>query len=188
MNKRSFIKYFIYVFTYGVIGTILTFSIVAPLTYVANSNKMFYYSYFDEKLLHPQNGNSHEVHGNAPKNGHEANLVNSTLPLTPEKEHTAEISQKAINETSPVQETANENDPYLMDLSIKDILLFSSVISSSDAIAALAFISEDKDPKLFAILFGEGVVNDAVCIVIYKIMREFIDSGEGKIFNDFFNF
>ena len=72
-------------------------------------------------------------------------------------------------------------DPYLLDLSFKDILLFSAVISSSDAIAALAFINEEKDRKLFTILFGEGVTNDAVCIVIYKIMRDFIDSGEGKI-------
>ena len=41
----------------------------------------------------------------------------------------------------------------------------------------MTFISEDKEPKLFAILFGEGVVNDAVCIVLYRILREFTLSG-----------
>ena len=177
MNRRSFLKYFMYVFTYGVIGTILTFCIVAPLTYIANSNQMFYYSYFDQKLSQPH-GETKEIHG---KTEHARVLVsNNTLPLTPEKEHS--LVKAENNQTNPISENQIEEDPYLMDLSVKEILLFSSVISSSDTIAALAFISEDKDPKLFAILFGEGVVNDAVCIVIYKIMREFLNSGEGNYY------
>ena len=40
------------------------------------------------------------------------------------------------------------------------------------------FIHEDTEPKLFIILFGEGVVNDAVCIVLYRILREFTLSGK----------
>ena len=28
-------------------------------------------------------------------------------------------------------------------------------------------------PKLFSILFGEGVLNDAVCIVLYNILLHF---------------
>ena len=51
-----------------------------------------------------------------------------------------------------------------------DALSFAAVISATDAVAALTFIHEDTEPKLFSILFGEGVVNDAVCIVIYNFL------------------
>jgi hypothetical protein len=61
-----------------------------------------------------------------------------------------------------------------------EILLFASVISATDAVAALAFVKEESDPKLFPILFGEGVVNDAVCIVLYQIIKSFLASGESK--------
>lgn len=64
-------------------------------------------------------------------------------------------------------------------------MLFSSVISATDSVAALTFIKEETEPKLFAILFGEGVINDAVCIVLYTIIREFMNSGEGKKFNNY---
>lgn len=61
-----------------------------------------------------------------------------------------------------------------------EILLFASVISATDAVAALAFVKEESDPKLFPILFGEGVVNDAVCIVLYQIIKTFLASGQRK--------
>lgn len=58
-----------------------------------------------------------------------------------------------------------------LDLNIIEILAFSAIISATDTVAPLTFIKEDKKPKLFAILFGEGVLNDAVCIVLYKIIN-----------------
>ena len=59
------------------------------------------------------------------------------------------------------------------NLSLKQILLFSSVIASTDTVAALTFINDEDQPKLFSILFGEGVLNDAVCIVLYRIIKGF---------------
>jgi NhaP-type Na+/H+ or K+/H+ antiporter len=67
--------------------------------------------------------------------------------------------------------------PILLDFTMMDALSFAAVISATDAVAALTFIHEDTEPKLFAILFGEGVVNDAVCIVIYKILTDFQRGG-----------
>ena len=67
---------------------------------------------------------------------------------------------------------------YPFNLDNKLILLFASVIASTDTVAAMTFIKEDQMPKLFSILFGEGVVNDAVCIVIYDIIKKFSESGE----------
>ena len=45
-------------------------------------------------------------------------------------------------------------------MSILNDLKFVAVISTTDAVA-LTFIHEDTKPKLFSILFGEGVINDA---------------------------
>ena len=64
-------------------------------------------------------------------------------------------------------------DSVPIKLSLKEILLFSSVIVATDTVAALTFVKEEGDPKLFSIMFGEGVLNDAVCIVIYRIIKTF---------------
>jgi NhaP-type Na+/H+ or K+/H+ antiporter len=70
------------------------------------------------------------------------------------------------------------HDEYILNFSLREILLFSSVIAATDTVAALTFIKEENEPKLFAILFGEGVINDAVCIVLYGIIRDFTASNE----------
>lgn len=91
------------------------------------------------------------------------------------------ITTHGENTTSNHSETKENSvpiDPSQLIFSTKEILLFASVISATDAVAALAFIKEDSDPKLFPILFGEGVVNDAVCIVLYQIIKGFLDSGQ----------
>lgn len=63
--------------------------------------------------------------------------------------------------------------------SINDILLFAAVISATDTIAALTFIKEESNPKLCSILFGEGVVNDAIAIVLYRIILSFNKTKQG---------
>ena len=42
----------------------------------------------------------------------------------------------------------------------------------------MTFIHEDIEPKLFSILFGEGIINDVVYKVIYNIIKKFSESGE----------
>jgi NhaP-type Na+/H+ or K+/H+ antiporter len=116
MRKRSFFKYFFYIFIFGVIGTIITFGIVAPLTYVANSWKLFGLTFQSQTL----------------------------------------------------------------NFSIREILLFSSIIVSTDTVGALTFVKESDEPKLFSILFGEGIINDAVCIVLYRIIKSFNFQNEGN--------
>ena len=76
-------------------------------------------------------------------------------------------------------ELFSEYSGSLINLSLKEILMFASVISATDTIAALTFVKEVTDPKLFAILFGEGVVNDAVCIVLFNIINDFTITKEG---------
>lgn len=66
-----------------------------------------------------------------------------------------------------------------LNFSMKEIFLFASVISATDTVAALTFVKENMEPKLFAVLFGEGVLNDAVCIVLYRIIKTFKHIDEG---------
>ena len=103
LKKRAFFKYFFYIITFGIFGTVISFLIVSGLIYFSNSLKFF--------------------------------------------------------------------SPFNLDSKL--ILLFSSVIASTDTVAAMTFIKEDEMPKLFSILFGEGVLNDAVCIVLYRILLNF---------------
>ena len=56
---------------------------------------------------------------------------------------------------------------------MKDILLFSSVISATDTVSSLAFISQKEQNKLFEVLLGEGIMNDSLSIVMYQIITRF---------------
>ena len=131
LKRKGFYKYLLYIISYGLIGTIINFGLVAPITYLFSSNNMFYVSHLGDKFdaLKAENPN---------------------------------IFNEPIN------------------FSIKEVLLYAAVISATDSVAALTFINEDNDPKLFPILFGEGVINDAVCIVLYKVVLRKLTSDERK--------
>jgi len=50
---------------------------------------------------------------------------------------------------------------------------YSATISATDSVAALTLISPAQYPKLFSIIFGEGMVNDAVAIILFKVVGTF---------------
>ena len=58
------------------------------------------------------------------------------------------------------------------EFSIKDSFAFGSVISATDTVSVLAIFKEmDADENLYAIVFGESVFNDAICIVMYDTVK-----------------
>lgn len=65
-----------------------------------------------------------------------------------------------------------------MDLSTMECLLVSSLLCSSDVIAAISIIKYEEQPKLFSLIFGEGIVNDAVAIILFNTVTEFVSGGE----------
>ena len=206
LKKRQFFKYFTYIFLLGVVGTLIAFTWVAPLTYFFNQFNFFYLSYskYDYSSLIKMGGIPID-----PITKQRLNI--SQLNLTFEENKNTNISSTIMNivmnssftekkfiqdinnntegeEEQKVEETTEEiiNNDFvdlkshpilLLDFSLMDALSFAAVISATDAVAALTFIHEDTEPKLFSILFGEGVVNDAVCIVIYKILTDFQRGG-----------
>ena len=55
------------------------------------------------------------------------------------------------------------------------MIKYSATICASDSVAALTMIKPEKYPKLFAIVFGEGMVNDAVAIILFKVVGDIFD-------------
>lgn len=53
-----------------------------------------------------------------------------------------------------------------------ECLLLASVLASTDTVAVLTLITPDKYEVLNAVLFGEGVVNDAVTILLYQAVEK----------------
>ena len=220
LKKRQFFKYFTYIFLLGVVGTLIAFTWVAPLTYFFNQFNFFYLSYskYDYQSLIKMGGvpidpvtkqrlniselnftsdiyNIYEKGGtisqtdiknkykkfqgdNENDDDNTGNGVpENTNPENPDNPDNPENPENSNEESENSNEVDLKKHPILLDFSMMDALSFAAVISATDAVAALTFIHEDSEPKLFSILFGEGVVNDAVCIVIYKILTDFQRSG-----------
>ena len=56
---------------------------------------------------------------------------------------------------------------FFDSLNLKEVLMLSSVLCATDTVAAMSLIKPDKFPVLNAVLFGEGVINDAVAIILF---------------------
>jgi len=55
-------------------------------------------------------------------------------------------------------------------------LLYGTLISSTDTVATLSvFADVHAPPLLYNLVFGESVLNDAVCVVLFRTLSEFYD-------------
>ena len=48
------------------------------------------------------------------------------------------------------------------------LMLFTSLLCSSDVVAAVSIVDFESQPKLYSCIFGEGVFNDIVSIVLFN--------------------
>ena len=55
-----------------------------------------------------------------------------------------------------------------MKLEFLECLVISSLLCSSDVIAAISIVKYEEQPKLFSIIFGEGIVNDAIALILFQ--------------------
>ncbi|KAI9340664.1 Sodium/hydrogen exchanger family-domain-containing protein [Zopfochytrium polystomum] len=61
-----------------------------------------------------------------------------------------------------------------MEFSLLDCMIFGAVLSSTDPVTIIAIFHQLKvDPKLFAIIFGESILNDSVAIVLFSTLSQF---------------
>jgi NhaP-type Na+/H+ or K+/H+ antiporter len=49
------------------------------------------------------------------------------------------------------------------------VLLLSATLTATDTVSVLAMIKKSKFPKVHTIIFGEGILNDSVAIILFKI-------------------
>ena len=66
------------------------------------------------------------------------------------------------------KEVGNKWEWSHTSLNVRQILLMSSLVCSSDTVAALTIVKYSEQPKLFSLIFGEGILNDAVSIILFK--------------------
>lgn len=52
------------------------------------------------------------------------------------------------------------------------MLLFTALLCSSDVVAAVSIVSYEDQPKLYSCVFGEGVFNDIVSIILFNTVRQ----------------
>ncbi len=56
-----------------------------------------------------------------------------------------------------------------LDLTLLECLIFGTTLSATDPVTILAIFNQYKvDPKLYTVIFGESLLNDAVSIVMYE--------------------
>ncbi|GAA5884475.1 hypothetical protein JCM3774_005579 [Rhodotorula dairenensis] len=61
-----------------------------------------------------------------------------------------------------------------LSLTIVECLLFGSTLSATDPVTILAIFNQlHVDPKLYAVIFGESILNDAVAIVMFETLSQF---------------
>ncbi|KAE8698220.1 Sodium/hydrogen exchanger 2 [Hibiscus syriacus] len=58
-------------------------------------------------------------------------------------------------------------------LKIGDYLAIGAIFSATDSVCTLQVLNQDDTPLLYSLVFGEGVVNDATAVVLFKAIQGF---------------
>ena len=61
--------------------------------------------------------------------------------------------------------------------SVKDVMSLSSALVATDTIAPLSLIDQKAYPTLFSVVFGEGVSNDAVALLLMEVVGDMKNNG-----------
>lgn len=75
------------------------------------------------------------------------------------------------------------NQEDIVSLSTSTILIYSATICATDSVAALTMIKPGEYPKLFSIVFGEGMINDAVAIILFRSVEVIFDEKHHEPFD-----
>ncbi|MCO5612754.1 hypothetical protein L7F22_067024 [Adiantum nelumboides] len=67
-------------------------------------------------------------------------------------------------------------------LEIRDYLALGVIFSATDSVCTLQVLNQDDTPLLYSLVFGEGVVNDATSVVLFRAVEN-INLTEIDVFN-----
>jgi sodium/hydrogen exchanger-like protein 6/7 len=69
-----------------------------------------------------------------------------------------------------------------LDVSFVDAMSVGATLSATDPVTILAIFNTYKvDPKLYTVIFGESILNDAIAIVLFETARKYNDPNVGKL-------
>ena len=67
-------------------------------------------------------------------------------------------------------------------ISFVESMSVGATLSATDPVTILAIFTTYKvDPKLFTIIFGESILNDAIAIVLFETAQKYKDQDAGKM-------
>lgn len=61
----------------------------------------------------------------------------------------------------------------LKNLPVRDILAIGVIFSATDSVCTLQVLDQDSTPMLYSLVFGEGVVNDATSVVLFRAFQTY---------------
>jgi NhaP-type Na+/H+ or K+/H+ antiporter len=73
--------------------------------------------------------------------------------------------------------TINNSDTYW---DITSVMTLSTPLIATDTIAPLALIDQELYPTLFSVIFGEGVSNDAVALLLMNVVEQNMDPDQSQ--------
>ena len=62
-------------------------------------------------------------------------------------------------------------DMELNTVTTMQVLLYAALLCSSDVVSAVSIVDYSQQPKLFSCIFGEGVANDIVSIILFNTVE-----------------
>src|SRR6202000_1411149 len=69
-----------------------------------------------------------------------------------------------------------------LNIDFVDAMAVGATLSATDPVTILAIFNAYKvDPKLYTVIFGESILNDAIAIVLFETARKYQDSNVGKL-------
>ncbi len=57
---------------------------------------------------------------------------------------------------------------------MQDCLALGAIFATTDSVAVLQVLEEDRAPLLFSLVFGEGVINDATSVALLRTVQVFL--------------
>ncbi|KAL9236253.1 hypothetical protein vseg_010946 [Gypsophila vaccaria] len=78
----------------------------------------------------------------------------------------------------------------LVGLTARDYLAIGTIFSSTDTVCTLQILNQEETPRLYSLVFGEGVVNDATSVVLFNAIQKLDVTRVGagtiaRVFGDF---
>lgn len=77
------------------------------------------------------------------------------------------IVQTGVTMRNYTKDRNGEHTETPIDMSPLQTLLFAALLCSSDVVAAVSIVDYGQQPKLYSCVFGEGVMNDIISIILY---------------------